>query len=46
MKERPELAAADPLLVTVLQWARGLATLGLAVISGLLVAQFFRRKEE
>lgn len=46
MVERPELAAADPLLVNVLQWARRSATLGLAVIGGLLVVQFFGRKKD
>jgi hypothetical protein len=46
MTERPDLAAADPLLVTALQWARRLATLGLALIGGLLVSQFLGRKKD
>jgi hypothetical protein len=45
MTERPELAAADPLLVTVLRWARSLAMLGLAVIGGLVAVQFFSKKK-
>ena len=42
LTERPELAAVDPLLVSVLQWARVLATLGLAVIATLLALQFLK----
>lgn len=41
MQARPELAAADPLLVTLLQWARGLAVMGLAVLAGFLAVQYF-----
>ena len=45
LNQRPELLAADPLLVTLLQWARRLSTLGLAVIGGLLLFQFLGPKK-
>ncbi len=42
LEERPELAAADPLLVSVLKGARLMACIGLGAMAALLALQYLR----
>ena len=44
-QERPELAAADPLLVNVLKGARLLASILLGAMAALLALQFLKPKK-
>jgi hypothetical protein len=46
MDERPELANADPLLVTILKIARVLAWIGILILCAIFVLQTFQGSKE